>query len=172
MFSNELYEKYVNCANERFLLEDKINDYIENWKKGKVVLNTDQVEKVIEKANERLEDLKKIEDSLHQDFIQMSNLEDQKKSADIAVRNVFNQAPTNMNVVDGVLAPNAADSHLVVEKKSDEQMNQEKISMLQDLKEKVRNGEVTLEQASKLSADINTSFNFYNKEKELQERHL
>ncbi len=104
MFSSELYKKYIESTNERYALENKINEYIEKWKNGEIVLSTEQVEKVIEKGYERLEDLKKIEESIHQDFIQMSSLEEQKKSADIGIRNVFGEAPTNMNIVDGVIS--------------------------------------------------------------------
>ena len=60
MFSSELYKKYIEVANERYSLENKINDYIEKWKNGETVLSTKSVEQAIEKGYERLEDLKKI----------------------------------------------------------------------------------------------------------------
>ena len=171
MFSSELYKKYIEVANERYSLENKINDYIEKWKNGETVLSTKSVEQAIEKGYERLEDLKKIEESIHQDFVQMSALEEQKQAADIGIRSTLGQAPTNMSIVDGVISSNASESHLIAEKKSDEQMASEKRQMLSELKEKVRNGEITLAQASELSAKINSSFDFYGKEEEIQVRH-
>lgn len=172
MFSSELYKKYIESTNERYALENKINEYIEKWKNGETFLSTEQVEKVLEKGYERLEDLKKIEESIHQDFIQMSSLEEQKKSVDIGIRNVFGEAPTNMNIVDGVLSSNASESHLIAEKKTDEQMSLEKQQILDQLKEKVRNDEINLAQASELSSKINSSFDFYGKEEEIQGRHM
>lgn len=172
MFSSELYKKYIESTNERYALENKINEYIEKWKNGETVLSTEQVEKLLEKGYERLEDLKKIEESIHQDFIQMSSLEEQKKSVDIGIRNVFGEAPTNMNIVDGVLSSNASESHLIAEKKTDEQMSLEKQQILDQLKEKVRNDEINLAQASELSSKINSSFDFYGKEEEIQGRHM
>lgn len=172
MFSRELYKKYAEATNERHALENKINDLIEKWKNGEAPLSTKTVELTIEKGYERLEDLKKIEESINQDFVQMSKLEEQKRMADIGIRNTFGQAPTDTNIVGGVLSSNASESHLIAEKKSDEQMLAEKQQMLNELKEKVKNGEITLAQASELSAKIGTSFDFYNKEEEIQGRHL
>ena len=172
MFSSELYKKYIEVANERYALENKINDYIEKWKNGETVLSTKSVEQAIEKGYERLEALKKIEESIHQDFAQMSALEEQKQAADIGIRSTLVQAPTNMNIVGGVLSSNPSESHLIAEKKTNEQMSLEKQQMLEQLKEKVRNGEITLSQASELSAKINSSFDFYGKEEEIQGRHM
>lgn len=172
MFSSELYRKYVEATNERHALENKINDYIEKWKNGEIVLSTEKVEQIIEKGYERLEDLKKIEESIHQDFVQMSKLEEQKQSADIGIRNTFGQSPTNMNIVGGVLSSDASESHLIAEKKTDDQMLAERQQMLDELKGKVKNGEITLSQASELSAKIGTSFDFYNKEEEIKEKYL
>ena len=172
MFSSELYKKYVEATNERYALENKINDYIEKWKNGETVLSTEKVEQIIEKGYERLETLKQIEKSIHQDFIKMDSLENEKRSADIGIRNTFGQSPTNMNIVGGVLSSNASESHLIAEKKNDDQMLAERQQMLNELKGKVKNGEITLAQASELSAKIGTSFDFYNKEEEIKGRHL
>jgi hypothetical protein len=172
MFSSELYKKYIEVANERYVLENRINDYIEKWKNGETVLSTKSVEQAIEKGYERLEDLKKIEESIHQDFAQMSVLEEQKQAADIGIRSTLGQAPTNMNIVGGVLSSNASESHLIAEKKTNEQMSLEKQQMFELLKEKVRNGEITLSQASELTTKINSSFDFYGKEEEIQGRHM
>ena len=172
MFSDELYKKYMESLNERYALENKINEHIEKWKKGETILSAKQVEKAIEKGYERLADLKEIEKSFHDDLNQMSSLEEQKRSADIGIRDVFGKAPTDMNIVGGVLSSDASQSHLVAEKKTEEQMNLEKEQMLNDLKEKVRNGEITLQQASLLSSNINTSFDFYDKQEEIKDRYL
>ncbi|MGM9875174.1 MAG: hypothetical protein ACI32H_04555 [Bacilli bacterium] len=171
MFSSELYRKYVEVRNERYTLEYKIDEYIKKWKNGETVLSTEKVEQIIEKGYERLETLKKLVESIHQDFVQMSRLEEQKNSADIGIRNTFSYAPTNMNIVGGVLSSKASESHLIAEKKTDGQMLTEKKQMLYELKEKVKNGEITLAQASELSAKIGISFDFYDKEEEIQGRH-
>ena len=172
MFSSELYKKYIEARNKRYALENKINDYIEKWKNGETVLSTKSIELAVDKGYERLEDLKKIEESIRQDFDQMSALEEQKKAADIGIRSKLGRAPDNMNIVGGVLSSNASESHLIAEKKSDEQMASEKLQMLSELKEKVKNGEISLAQASELSAKINSSFDFYGKEEEIQGRHM
>ena len=98
-------------------------------------------------------------------------LEEQKVSADTTLRTTFWNAPTDMKIVDGVLAPNAKDSHLIAEKKTSEEMALDKQDMLSNLKQKVMNGEISLEQASELSSKINSSFDFYFQEKQIEERH-
>lgn len=60
MYSRELYDKYTKAANEWYTLENKINAIIEKWKNGETELSTEQVEKIIEKSNDRLEELKKM----------------------------------------------------------------------------------------------------------------
>lgn len=172
MSSSELYKKYIEAVNKRCDLENKIEEYIEKWKNGETVSSTEEVEKIIEKGYERLEELKKIEKSIYHDYIQMSYLEEQKKYADIGLRTVFGQAPSNISIVGGVLSSDASQSHLIAEKKTDEQMNLEKEQMLKELKEKVRTGEITLARASELSSKINTSYDFYDKEREIEGRHL
>jgi len=172
MFSRELYKKFIEAENIRYDLENKINDLVEKWKKGEKVLSTKTIELVINKGYERLEDLKKIEESIHQDFIQMSSLEEQKRLADIGIRNVFREAPTDMNIIGGVLSSNASESHLIAEKKTNKQMSLEKQQMIDKLKEKVKNGEIDLAQASELFTQINLSFNFYDKEEEIKGRHM
>ena len=69
-----------------------------------------------------------------------------------------------MNIVGGVLSSDATQSHLIAEKKTEEQMNIEKKQMLDSLKLKVRNGEISLAQASEIVSKINLSFNYYDKE--------
>ena len=172
MLSNELYKEYIELAKERYILENKLDNYIEKWKNGYNFLSDDKVKLIVEKGKLRLEELKKLEESIHQDFVQMSELEEQKKSADIAIRSSLGQAPTNMNIVDGVLSSNALESHLVAEKKSDSEMIDDKKQMLDSLKDKVRNGEITLAQASELSAKIGVAFDFYGKEEEIRGRHI
>ena len=95
-----------------------------------------------------------------------------KKSADIGIRNVFGEAPNDMNIVGGVISSNASESHLIAEKKTNEQMDSERQQMLDQLKEKVKSGELSLAQASELSAKINSSFGFYDKEEEIKGRHM
>ena len=41
-----------------------------------------------------------------------------------------------------------------------------------EIKEKVKAREVSLQRASDLSAKINSSFDFYNKEEEIKRRHM
>ena len=171
MFSKELYDKYIEVMNARVELENKENEVIEKWKNGSIILSTESVEKVIEKGHARLEALRENEKMLHEDFLKMNFLEEQKKSADITLKTTFAQAPTDMKIVDGVIASNAKDSHLVAEKKTTEEMSLDKQEMLNTLKQRVMNGEISLEKASELSAKINSSYDFYNQEKEIEERH-
>ena len=171
MFSKELYDKYIKTMNDRIELENKENEIIEKWKNGSITLSTESVEKIIEKSHERLENLKESEKALHEDFLKMLILEEQKVSNDTALRTTFGQASSDMKIIDGVLASNAKDSHLVAEKKIYEEMDLDKQDMLSTLKQRVMNGEISLEQASELSSKINSSFDFYSQEKQIEERH-
>ena len=171
MFSKELYDKYIQTMNERIELENKEDEIIEKWKNGRITLSTESVEKIIEKGHERISALKEMEKSLHEDFLKMNLLEEEKKSADTSLRSKLGEAPTDTKIIDGVLASNAKDSHLVAEKKTQEEMLLDKQEMLNNLKQRVMNGEISLEQASELSAQINSSYNFYQEENEIENRH-
>lgn len=66
----------------------------------------------------------------------MSLFEEQKNSADIGLRSIFGEAPTNINIVGGIASSNSSESHLIVEEKTNEQLMLEKQQMLEKLKEK------------------------------------
>lgn len=172
MTSKELYDKYNKAFNERIELENSINDYIEKWKNGELVLSTELVEKALEEAEQRLEELKKTEEELHNEFMRLTVLEEQKAKADVSIGYKLGEKPTEMNITGGVLAPNASDSHLTAEYKTPEQLNSDKEHYETVLREKVRNGEISLEQASKVLNDIDKSYGFYAERDEISSKHL
>ncbi len=172
MYSIELYRMYIKKTNERYALENKINEYIEMWKKGEISLSTEQVEQIIEKSNERLEYLKSVEELIHNDFMQMSNLEERKKLEDAGISSALGHAPTNINNAGGILSPDASKSHFVAEKKTPEQLNLEKQKMKKEIKEKLISNKITLAQAMDLSKKVDELFDFYNKKDEIQGRHI
>ena len=172
MNSKELYDKYMEAYSKRWNLESDLNNLMEDWKNGKTELNTKSVEQQVEEGYKKLDELRKQEEELRKAYEQMKNLEDKKISDDIAIRNALGQAPTDMNVVGGVLATNAADSHLIAEKKNEMQMLEDKKQMLEKIKSQVKVGELSLAQASELLAKVNGSFDFYEAEKEIQGRHM
>lgn len=164
MNSNELYQKYLDAEKERFELENKIESYVEKWKNGETVLSNQAIQQAMEKGYERLEELKKTESQLHNEYIQQEQREDEKRGADINLQHNLGIRPDNMNIVGGVLSSNASESHLIAEAKSPEQLEKERQQLLANVKTKVQSGEISLAEASKLVNDVNTSYDFYSSE--------
>lgn len=162
MNRNEIYKEYLKVLNERIELESKIEDFVERWKNGESCLSNKSIQQAMEKGYERLEGLKKQVESLEDSLSLYDQKENDKKMADISVQYHLGQRPTNINVVGGVLSSNANESHLVAEVKSPEQLEQEKNQMLANIKSKVQNGEISLSNASKLTHDVNTAFDYYD----------
>ena len=172
MTSTELYNKYNEAFKKRIELENKINEIVEKWKNGETVLSTESVEQALEKGEQRLEELKNFEQQLHDEFMRMTVLEEQKRSADISIASKLGERPTDMVITGGVLAPNASDSHLTAEHKTPEQLNNDKAQLEAVLKEKVKNGEISLNQASKVLNDLTKSYDFYTERDEISNKHL
>ncbi len=164
MTRKELYQKYLDALGERYELENKINSFVEKWEKGETNLRTDLVQEVVDKGYERLETLKQLEQRLRQEANSMNESEQAKKIADISLRAKLGEAPSNVNIIGGVLSSNAEDSHLIGTEKTSEQLEQEKNQMLASIKSRVASGELTLAEASKLVSDVHTSYGFYDKQ--------
>ncbi|HPF82994.1 MAG TPA: hypothetical protein PLV83_02360 [Bacilli bacterium] len=164
MNSNELYQKYLEAEKERFELENKIESYVEKWKNGETVLSNQTIQQAMEKGYERLEELKRTEAQLHNEYIQQEQKEEAKRGADISLQHNLGIRPDNMNIVGGVLSSNASESHLIAESKSPEQLELERQQLLANVKLKVQSGEISLADASKLVNDVNTSYEFYSSE--------
>lgn len=158
----ELYSKYLNAINERNELQNRIEDLTEQWKNGETALSSQLVQQAIEKGYERLEILKKNEEQLHFAYESTCQKEKNKKYADISIQHFLGVSPTDLKITGGVLSSVASESHLIGETKSAEELSLEKQHLLGKLKKKVLNKEITLEQASKLANDINTSYDFYS----------
>ncbi len=171
MSNNELYEKYVIALNDRALLEKKINEYIEKWKNGDTVLDTKKVEEIVNKGIERVEYLKQLENEIHEAYIKLEEAHDQKVASDMRLRDNLGSAPSNINITGGVLGSKAEDSHLIAETKTEEEMRNDKIAYLDELRDKVRKGEIPLEKASQLKNDVNNSYNFYELEEEMNRKY-
>lgn len=164
MNSNELYQKYLVAEKERFEFESKIESFVEKWKNGEITFSNQSVQQAMEKGYERLEGLKRIEEQLHNEYIQQEQREEAKRNADISVKHNLGIRPDNMEIVGGVLSSNASESHLIAEEKSSGQLEQERQRLLVTVKLKVQSGEISLVEASKLVSDINTSYDFYSSE--------
>lgn len=161
MTGKELYQKYLEALNERAELENKINAIIKKWADGETVLNTKTIEDAVEKGYSRLDELRKTVEKLHNDFINQDEKEARKKHADISVQQHLGINPSDLEITSGVLSSNANESHLAVQKKSQEQLANEKIQLLNGIKAKVMNKEISLVEASKLTNDVNIAYGFY-----------
>lgn len=82
--------------------------------------------------------------------------------ADISVNHYLGKTPTDLNIVGGTLSSNAEESHLIAEKKTLKQLEEEKDQLLTNIKLKVQNGEISLSEASKLTHDVSIAFDYYN----------
>lgn len=157
----------MKALNERAELESKIEYFIEKWKNRETFLSNELVQDAMEKGYERLEGLRKIEGKLHTEYMAQEQKDEEKRLVDISVEYKLGERPTNMNIVGGVLSSNANESHLIAEQKSPEQLKQEKSQMLEKIKLKVQNGEISLAEASKLTHDVNIAFCYYDEPTEI-----
>lgn len=161
MTSRDLYQKYLESLNERADLENKINAMIKKWADGETVFDTKIIEDAVEKGNLRLDELRKTEEKLHNDFINQDEKEETKKHADISVQHHLGINPSDLEITSGVLSSDAKESHLIGQKKSQEQLSNEKVQLLNEIRTKVMNKEISLAEASKLTNDVNISYGFY-----------
>lgn len=161
MSSRELYQKYLEAEKERFELENKIDVFVQKWANGETTLSTKLVEETVNKGYDRLEDLKQLESQLHTEYMNQDKKEEEKSHADISVRHNLGVMPSQTEITGGVLSSNANESHLVGQQKTPEQLEQEKNYLLSQIKNKVMNKEISLADASKLTADVNNSYGFY-----------
>ena len=121
----------------------------------------------MEKGYQRLEDLRKTEEKLHTEYVVQDQKDEEKRFADMSVEYKLGEKPTDMNIVGGGLSSSANESYLIAERKSPEQLEEEKNQMLAQIKSKVRNGEMSLAEASKLTRDVNISFSYYDESTEI-----
>lgn len=161
MNSNEIYENYLKALNQREELEVKIAKYIERWENNETIFDTKTIEDVVDKGYLRLDELKQIEKDLHNEFIKQSQKEENKKAANTSVQHHLGTRPTDLEITSGLLSSNAKESHLIIQKKSKEELSNEKLQSLNEIKNKVMNKEIPLSLASKLINDINASYEFY-----------
>lgn len=164
MNSTQLYQKYLEVQKTKTELENNIETLTKKWQNKETTLTTEQIEAVIQKGYEKLENLKRIEQNLHEEFISLSESEEKKRHADIHLQQTFGKSPSDISINDGVLSSNSKESYLKGEIKTENDMELERDEMLADVKRRVQNQEITLQEASKLVNDIKTSYNFYNKQ--------
>lgn len=69
MKSQEIYESYMKAFSERWELEKKIEDLMKRWVQGEITLSSTSIQIAVDKGYERLDNLKQIEEMLHQDYL-------------------------------------------------------------------------------------------------------
>ena len=82
MKSQEIYESYMKAFSERWELEKKIEDLMKRWVQGEITLSSTSIQIAVDKGYERLDNLKQIEEMLHQDYLNQIEKEKAKKAAD------------------------------------------------------------------------------------------
>lgn len=117
MTSNEIFEEYSRVLYERFMLKNKIDDFIEKWKNGDTKCSTATIQETLDKGYERLEELSKEEENLYSEYI----VQRQKEEA------------TDKEIVCGVLSTDARKSHLIGQQKTPEQLEKEKMILLREI---------------------------------------
>ncbi len=135
---------------------------VESWKNRETTLSIAFIQQVVDKGYERLEGLKKVENKLYDEYLVQEKKEQAKRIADISVQHNLGVRPSNIEITNGVISSNANESHLKVQQKTPEQLEMEKIQLLNDIKAKVMNKKISLADASKLANDINIAYGFYN----------
>lgn len=164
MSSKELYNKYMEKMNARAELEDKIEQLVEAWENGKILLSTKSIESAVEKGYERLEKLKKEERELHEEYEMQVKLEKKKSENERRIEHYLGERPTNFKDTSKAVRAEDGKMILVVERKSHEELDEDRNNLLSILKDKAKKGEIALSVASTLFEDIKFLYNSYDKE--------
>ncbi len=169
MTKEEMYNNYLNTLSKRTILESKIENFIEKWKSGNTSISNATVQQVVDKGYERLKELQEIEEKLYKEYTSQTKKEEDKRNADTRVQQNLGVSPTDIEIIGGQLSSNADDSYLIGEQKSKEQLEKERIILLDNIKTKVMNKEISFAEASKMVNDVNNAYDFYdNKPEEKQ----
>ena len=69
MKSQEINESYMKAFSERWEKKKKIEDLMKRWVQGEITLSSTSIQIAVDKGYERLDNLKQIEEMLHQDYL-------------------------------------------------------------------------------------------------------
>lgn len=166
MNSNEIYNNYLKVLQERTKLENKIASFVEKYQSGAKNMSNETFQQTVNKGYERLDILKKREESLHTQYLQQQQKEQDKYSSDIMVGNNLGINPSDTKIIGGVLSSNANESQLIGRHKTKLELENEKKQLLSDIKFRTMNHRISLAEASKLTNAVNTSYDFYDNSSE------
>lgn len=171
MKSEEIYNNYIKAFSERWELEKKIEKLMEQWVKGEITLSSISIQQAVDKGYERLENLKQLEESLHQEYLEQITKDNAKSSADNYLGYHNNMRPSSAVITGGVLSSDASKSHLTSRSKTKEELEMEMQQQLNAIQMKHQNGELSLEEATKLMEAMNTSYGYLIEEADEITRH-
>ena len=154
--------KYAELTEAWSDKQAKLDRYVERWLKGEVQMSSDQIQQLMDSTNEQIEQLKAAADQAQSNYVRAINEEAMRRNAVSSVRNRFGVSPNEVIITGGVLSSNASESHLIGREKSEEELQQEREKLLNDIKLKVMQKEITLAEASKMSQDVNIAYGLSN----------
>lgn len=168
MTKEELLEKYYELHSEMTKRHNRINNICRNWLElnknhsdGEIEMMISNIEREIEKLASEANNYYK----QYSEIIQKEKLENEKIIASKkAIKSKFGVSPDDMIITGGVLSSKASESHLIGRNKTLEEITQEKEKIENEIKTKVRAGEMTLTEASKLTSDLRRAYANYDEE--------
>lgn len=144
--------------------EAKLEAFIQKWLAGETVLSNEQVQKVVDKTTDQIEQLKILASEAMEEYNKQCKEEQLKEeglsSAKRTVISTFGTDPDEMIITGGVLASNAKESHLIGHFKTDEEKKEERQSAFAEIRNRVATKKITLEQASALKNAVNVAYGY------------
>lgn len=151
MNKNEMHEKYFEIFIERFKrfnLEKEIVEVIKKWLNEDSGVDNKKVQLVVYRCYKKIEELNEFEEKMYEE--QLSN-----DNKNVSINHHLGFVPNNNTILD---------SSLSNENKTSEEFENEKNKLLDIIKQKLKNHEISLVTASELISDINVLYNFYDED--------
>lgn len=160
MTRNEILIKLSEIRIQRIEKESKLEAYIQKWLEGESTLSSASIEQLIETTNQQIELMKEQEERLEHEYKKQIYQEELLRQAKQTVHYQLNTSPDELITIGGTLSTSANQSHLVARPKTREELEKERINLLNSIKNKVLNKEISLNEASKLSNEINIAYGY------------
>lgn len=159
MTKEELLKNYQRATEEADLIDRELTSLLNDWSILRQTHSDETIQSKVDILITEVESKRKEAASYYARYAELQKLEkDKQENALNNVVETFNTNPNEITITDGVLSSNANESHLIGTKKTNEELEEEKQALLNNLSKKVMNKEISLAEASKLVSDINTVY--------------
>lgn len=172
MEKNELLNKWNELTNTWTDKEAKLESFIQKWLDDDSILSNESVQHVVDTTTEQIEQLKTMANEAINSYTKICHddalREERLKVAKSNVRKEFQTSPDELIINGGILSSNASETHLIGRQKTEEELEQERQSLIAEIRSRVANKQLTLAEASKLKDNVNCSYNYSQQNQDME----